>query len=929
MVNKVHRLLLPSVICALMFFSAASINAMDVDREYEFARGLVDQGLPDYAMRVLDRVLERHPDQRERVLLVRAEVRIAQRRFDDAEKLLAELPAGQPQAEAIRLAIGSGHARMGNIDRAREVYDEFFDRYEDRVPDDPDLLRVYQEATYEFGQLLERVGDLKGAAESYRRTIASELEEPGAERRLMTDLARLYLSIARDSSGNERDEFLDKSQEMAAEIQWGGQDLWFARSIPILAYVELERGNESRARSLIREHMETMRTIDRQLREQNFPMAQSPMATVRFLLGDLYERQFKEMREQGASEGDLLRVLQSALTEYYNVFARYGGSEWGPEAGIRGQALVDMLEEEYGRSVNIDFGELLGEAVQAQFRMGDDLFRQGRYDEAIREYLRMVNTYPEEEPSLRALSNLLLAYLRTGDDLHADMMVEYLAERFSGSDIAARAILAAANHYRTEVEDEEKYMAVYETYISHFPQHERAPRVMFDLARLKESESDIGGAHEFYQRIIETYPRHEFALRARFARAWAYYQVEDYEQAVEQFAGYVDEAPPGHDKVRAQYLLADSHRRAGEHREAISGYNQVIQWAGNPDSPYNARPEDAERNRPLLERANFYIGFGLGRISEPEDRVPDFRERAISAYDRFLGQYPESNLAPRAMFDKGQIQVGLGRSRDAAETFEELARTYPDSTEGQSALFALVDAAIENEMYDIARDAFQDMMASPEAYSPVEFTRVGQRMLDAGLFETVIPAYERVVDTTDDDGLLQRALFGLGQANIAQDRYDDAVDYLTRLFDQFPQTPFYYDAKFAKAEAHRGLGQYREAQNELRDILRFSDDAIRNQRAEYKVGLIQREAGEKDRALGTFVTIGLLMDPGNRDFRPIIEDSLIAAIELSMETERYDDVEELSEHYLNVFPRGGHVDFVREQRREGRRRAVAGGGGAS
>jgi len=237
-------------------------------------------------------------------------------------------------------------------------------------------------------------------------------------------------------------------------------------------------------------------------------------------------------------------------------------------------------------------------------------------------------------------------------------------------------------------------------------------------------------------------------------------------------------------------------------------------------------------------------------------------------------------------------------------------------------LFALVTAAIENELYDIARESFNQMVASPEAYTPEEFTRVGQAMLDAGLYETVIPAYRRVVDTTDDEALLQRALFGLGQAFQAQGDHAAAVTHLERLLRDFPRSPFFYEAKFVKSRAHRELEQFDRAQEELADILRFSRDNIQNQKAQYELGRLQRLMGEDDRALATFLRIVLLQDPTDTELRSLIENSAIQAIELSMKLERYDEVEDICGQYLDYFPQGEHVEFVREQRRIGRRRAV-------
>ena len=219
--------------------------ALDVDNEFEFASGLIDLGFPDLANRVVREVVRLHPDERDRATRIEGEILIAQRRFGDAEELVKTMPEGHPQRYALQLRIANGHFRAGNTEEAQRLYDAFFEVYADRTPTDPDLLRFYQDAAYQYGQMMERMNNRRAAAEAYARLLRAGVDDTSAERRLQMDLARLYLQLGRETSGSEQENFLNQAFEICEEVQWGGYDLWFGQSIGVMAHVHLVRGDES------------------------------------------------------------------------------------------------------------------------------------------------------------------------------------------------------------------------------------------------------------------------------------------------------------------------------------------------------------------------------------------------------------------------------------------------------------------------------------------------------------------------------------------------------------------------------------------------------------------------------------------------------------------------------------------------------------
>jgi hypothetical protein len=143
--------LLVAVLSFLQLFSPWPVVADEVDQEFLFASGLVSLGMPDYADKVVQQVLRLHPDRKDRAKLIQAEILISRRKFADAEEIVKTMGADNSKAQAIGLALAKGYYGVGELTKAKRLYDDFFKQYEGRVPTDPDLLRFYQESAYQFG----------------------------------------------------------------------------------------------------------------------------------------------------------------------------------------------------------------------------------------------------------------------------------------------------------------------------------------------------------------------------------------------------------------------------------------------------------------------------------------------------------------------------------------------------------------------------------------------------------------------------------------------------------------------------------------------------------------------------------------------------------------------------------------------------------
>ncbi|MBU1695285.1 MAG: tetratricopeptide repeat protein, partial [Verrucomicrobia bacterium] len=640
-------------------------------------------------------------------------------------------------------------------------------------------------------------------------------------------------------------------------------------------------------------------------------------------LGELYQKDAEALASAPGKEAEAIQAYAKAITEFINVFAQYSASDWGPKAGLRAQEIKTVLKKKYDKDVKWTMDEkAIAQVSEASFRLADNLYRQKKYPEAIAEYAKILKQYPEGESSLRALANMLDAYIQSTDALMIKATAEYLGERFGGQNTPAMALLAAGKTY-FDRKDEPMYTYFYETYLNYFPKHDRAAAILLTLAGLRKSAGDEAGAAKYYERIVENYPKDQAYPKALSAMAWGYFMATNYAGAVKGFNLYLPTAQPNPDKVQAQFALAESHRMLGAWPEALAEYEKLIGWLVPKNNPYATSAADAKKNADVLERAVFQRAFSYSRMGGAPEEIKENRLKGIRAYDQFIASFPNSTLASKALDAKGRMQLEIGQFDAAAKTFDDLAAKYPTTDEGRNALFSLIRSAMEVKQYEQALSAFERMYGNRDKFTPDEFARVGQLMLDAGQYPQAIEAFQDVVSRSEERGLLERALFGLGRAAFEQGQFAEAAKAMDDLMTRYPKSGTFYEAKFIQARASKELNKLPEAIAALGDIMKYADDTVLRNRTTFELAVIQKQQGDKNAALASFLRVALLADAKNPELTELVEKSLMEGIDLGMEIEDYQVVLDCCEQYMAEFPEGSRIEDARRLRGEARMKAAA------
>ena len=925
--GRVVRLAAAGLAGAVCLWGAPGFG-YSADEDFEFASGLIqfEPSFRDYAQKVVDGILARDPTQGDRAKVIQAELFVKNRQYDKAEELVREMGVTNPKAQAIMLSLAVGYYNSGEQDKAVQLYEDFFKMYQGKTPDDPDVARFYEGAAFQYAQIKEAMDDYAGAADCYRRVGESSAAKSKAmQREMQLKEAESWLKAAERQGGDDRKGSLEKVNKICETIMWGGLDVTFVKAIVVMANAEIVAGHPDKAREVLNEYMVNIKQVDDIMKEQDMAVSESPMGGARSLLGRLLKDEAEALERGGDRDGALAKYAE-ALSEYYNVFVKYGKGPYGPAAGMEAKAIKEILETRYGKTVKIDLpSNLAAKAAGTEFMMADNLFRKKDYAAAQAEYLRVLQQFPEAgELSVNAVAQLLQCQMRQGDDLMAKTTANYLAERFGKKfPMAAKGVLAAGQLYRTEKAGQEGAQEMsdylFETYLKHCPNDDSAGQILFYLANLAEKAGDEERANGYLAKILTEHPTDKHYPLALSKQAWKSYKGKDYAGAVKGMAAYLKETAGQANALRAQamFALADCLRRTDRYEQAVKYFNELVKGLTENIRAYGTSPADVQKNTELLEQARFWMAFTLSQM-EGNDA---YRKMAVKKFDEFLEAYPQSAMAPKALKVKGSAQMAL-KDPGANETYARLAREYPNTDEGKNAQYARISGALELKQYDQAKEALRAMVSSAGSYQPSEFLRVGNELLNSELWAEAAAAYQQVLDKAgksagaEERALLERSYFGLGKAKYHQKDYAGSVAALNELMTKWPKSSLFYDAKFILAEANLAQGDTMAAEDALNSILRYVGTGEVLNDACLLMAKVQLKGGDKDGAASTYQRMEYLnsLTMKSERERAQIKEALTAALALEKDMDDNVRMLETCDAYLRLFPLDDKVPGIRKLR---------------
>jgi tetratricopeptide (TPR) repeat protein len=278
----------------------------------------------------------------------------------------------------------------------------------------------------------------------------------------------------------------------------------------------------------------------------------------------------------------------------------------------------------------------------------------------------------------------------------------------------------------------------------------------------------------------------EWANKSRYGLGYISYNEKDYKSAERFFQDFIQNSFKRDElTVDARLRLADCYYVQKDYDRAVRQYKEVSQ------------PEYAS-----------YITYQLGLVYQ----LKGDDQMAISYFDQTIRDN-QSAYADNAYFQKGKVYVSKGNFKGAANTYQELLRSFSESN---LVPYAKTDLALcyfnLNELEN-AKEVYMDVLDNHINHEMANDALLGlQEVIKKGVKVKDFEAYmDRFQASNPDDGSLEVVAFEDAKASYYNQKYEEAVRKLNTFNSKYSNSGFSLDADYFLADSYYRMSKWSEA----------------------------------------------------------------------------------------------------------------------
>ena len=378
---------------------------------------LLDDEGAEPAELFLRRVLGRFADALEFEELAGLEQVLQLGKFDEAQAIIDKEPnQDAPETWAMKLTMADYLFARGRYDEAFETYNALFKKYGSSPP--KEIVEFYVNSYYKFAQMLKFQKKDKEAADALEKLLAVAGLPADMKRPVLFDHAQTLVKVASEAGKGGSAGYITRANKSIEALLWT-QDVWFGRSVALMAHIKVIEGKVEDAQKLVEDYMPMLVQLEEALIEAGKEdgedyLGLSPIPEVRYLMGVMYQEEADKLVAQSKEQADRKKKMELedqagelyglALRELVNVYIKYPSYAWAIEAMNRHEQINKALDELGFEVADSTTPAQKAQVAKKQFESANMFYHQNRFEEAIKQYETVLKSFPEVVPeSIKAL----------------------------------------------------------------------------------------------------------------------------------------------------------------------------------------------------------------------------------------------------------------------------------------------------------------------------------------------------------------------------------------------------------------------------------------------------------------------------------------------------------------------------------------------
>lgn len=694
--------------------------------------------------------------------------------------------------------------------------------------------RFTLDANYLLGQCLTQLGQHAEAAETFKAMVAAAPAARKSQGQYALAVA-LYRDGKYDEATKELNDILKNKDDRfapAAMFQLGltqlaGGDVKSARqTLTQVAQKDEQRAADAKywlAQCDIREEkFEQAHTMldglaNRDPKPDNIEQILFDRATCRMAL-----EQFPDAAAEFAAFREAFKQsLQNAQAMYFQAYCNHKAEQYEPSLKLC-QTLAVLKEPAPSASL----------MQQSRVLEAENLFLLARYDEAAAVFAALRDAATEEADQHRFTYRLGQCASVKGDFTKTIELLEPLAsvEAVAKDDQLREALFVVGDAY-LQTEQYDKCADVLKKFAGLTDRHKEEVTFKLGLSQMRGGDKDA--AAKTLGPLTAGDGNSSWVQRACFELGQLTYNNEQHEQAKPLLQKVVAGGAPVDLKAPASYLLAWIAFDAGQYPEAATAFKQTA-------TTYAAHEVALD--------AAYYEGYCL--------KLAEQWQPALTSLDGYIKNNANGNFINEANYHKGTCLAKLDQHTEAVAVFAAIAANEKTRTDA-----VLYDLAWSQRAIDKKADAeksYRTLLTSfaNSPYAPASRAELAELLYENEKYAEAVTLLEQALAVEGQNalepGTHAAAQYRLGWCFTKLNQHAKAAPAFDAFVMSHPKHELTPSARYQGATSFIEIGKLSEAETHLAALLAEAPDHELAAVGRLKLGEVQNETLQFDKAAATF-----------------------------------------------------------------------------
>ncbi len=519
------------------------------------------------------------------------------------------------------------------------------------------------------------------------------------------------------------------------------------------------------------------------------------------------------------------------------------------------------------------------DVLDAMYNIGWAYYDTKKYDESIKVFQELLARFPTGNKSDRAMYQIGESFFDQAKYAEAIPSYQQLVDKQRINELTEREIQKIQREKLAGLTDETAL--------------DLAAKSQLKIGTCYANIGDFKGAEAAYKRVAVLFKYDKNLISEAYQRlADMYLSRGDFENCIRAYRDAIDEVPDNIFAAKMQWLICQRYFEHGSYEEAIREYNNYITRYSDVAFRAGFDLDEAFYN---LGRSYYEQGSQLLRAKETEVGLENI-EMAINAQQRVLKEFPDTQVKVRVYFYLAlayQKNVKPEYQENAIKYYQLVLQEYPDSPYTVGCYLQIARALQELKKYDEAIAGYQkiiDLFPNDPQIDAAWFEmavayRTSNREIDAlpallkisrsnkQLFtnarllaaqtlrkenrdqEVIDVVTYAVQDTSTIDGYYRLSQLYIMRASSYKTllKNEEAITDYTNAYDlNQPETREM--AAVYRAGAYIELGQFEQAESDLKGLMNSSDAGIRRD-AQIRLAMISVRQNKSAQAVQTYLDL--------------------------------------------------------------------------